>query len=221
MYHFRKTFQLDGRQATFVVHVSADNRYRLWVNGHAVCSGPARGDLGHWNFETVDIAGYLQTGSNTVAAVVWNMGVYAPVAQITNRTAFVLQGDGKAEQVVNSDRRWKVVRDSAYSPCSTDNGERLRTYMVIGPGDDVKGAWYPWGWEQPGYDDSGWPAAEEVGRPEPWGSGSDNWWTLVPRAIPLMEEKQQRIPEVRRIAGRRSANDFGGADGDAGRQRGV
>jgi hypothetical protein len=117
VYHFRKTFQLDGRPATFVVHVSADNRYRLWVNGHVVCSGPARGDPGHWNFETVDIAGYLQTGSNTVAAVVWNMGVYAPVAQITNRTAFVLQGDGKAEQAVNSDRRWKVVRDSAYSPC--------------------------------------------------------------------------------------------------------
>ncbi len=201
VYHFRKTFQLDGRPASFVVHVSADNRYRLWVNGHAVASGPARGDLGHWNFETVDIAGYLQAGSNTVAALVWNMGVYAPVAQITNRTAFVLEGDGKAEQVVNSDRRWKVVRDSAYSPCSTDNGERLRTYMVIGPGDDVKGAWYPWGWEQPGYDDTGWPAAVEVGRPEPWGSGSDNWWTLVPRSIPLMEEKQQRIPQVRRIEG--------------------
>jgi alpha-L-rhamnosidase len=200
VYHFRKTFQLDARPATFVVHVSADNRYRLWVNGHAVCSGPARGDLGHWNFETVDIASYLQAGSNTVAAMVWNMGVYAPVAQITNRTAFVLQGDGKAEQVANSDRKWKVVRDSAYSPCSTDNGARLRTYMVIGPGDDVQGAWYPWGWEQPGYDDQRWPVAEELGRPEPWGSGSDNWWTLVPRGIPLMEERQQRIPQIRRWA---------------------
>jgi alpha-L-rhamnosidase len=201
VYHFRRTFPLDVRPARFVVHVSADNRYRLWVNGHAVCSGPARGDLGHWNYETVDIAGYLQAGSNTLAALVWNMGVYAPVAQISNRTAFVLQGDGKEEQAANSDRRWKVVRDSAYSPCSTDNGSRLRTYMVIGPGDDVQGAWYPWGWEQPGYDDQGWPAAEAVSNPEPWGSGSDNWWTLVPRGIPLMEERQQRIPQVRRVSG--------------------
>jgi alpha-L-rhamnosidase len=199
VYHFRRTFQLDARPATFIVHVSADNRYRLWVNGHVVCSGPARGDLAHWNYETVDIANYLQPGSNTLAALVWNMGIYAPVAQISNRTAFVLQGDGKEEQVVNSDRRWKVVRDSAYSPCSTDNGARLRTYMVIGPGDSVQGALFPWRWEQPGFDDTGWPAAEAVGSPQPWGSGSDNWWTLVPRGIPLMEERQQRIPQVRRI----------------------
>jgi len=201
VFHFRRSFQLDRQPASFVVHVSADNRYRLWVNGHAVCSGPARGDLTHWNFETVDIAPYLQAGTNLVAALVWNMGVYAPVAQISNRTAFVLQGDGKEEQVANTGRGWKVVQDSAYSPCSTDNGARLRTYMVIGPGDSVEGSRYPWGWERPGYDDQGWLAAEEVGSPSPWGSGTDNWWTLVPRGIPLMEERLQRISQVRRIAG--------------------
>jgi alpha-L-rhamnosidase len=198
VYHFRRSFQLDRQPASFVVHVSADNRYRLWVNGHAVCSGPARGDLGHWNFETVDIAHWLQPGQNELAALVWNMGVYAPVAQISNRTAFVLQGDGKEEQVVNTGRNWKVVQDSAYSPCSTDNGARLRTYMVIGPGDSVQGDRYPWGWEQPGYDDQGWLPAEQVSSPSPWGSGTDNWWTLVPRGIPLMEERQQRIPMVRK-----------------------
>jgi inosine-uridine nucleoside N-ribohydrolase len=201
VYHFRRTFQLNARPAAFVVHVSADNRYRLWVNGHAVCSGPARGDLGHWNFETVDIAGYLQPGENTLAALVWNMGVDAPVAQVSNRTAFVLQGDGKEEQVVNTDRSWRVAFDSAYRPCSTDNGSRLRTYMVVGPGDSVQGGRYPWGWEQPGFDDQGWVPAAQVSSPSPWGSGTDNWWTLVPRGIPLMEERQQRIGLVRRIAG--------------------
>jgi alpha-L-rhamnosidase len=195
VYHFRKTFMLDGKPASYVVHVSADNRYRLFVNGRAVCSGPARGDLQHWNFETVDIAGYLQGGKNVVAALVWNMSVYAPVAQITNRTAFVLQGDGAAE-AINSNRQWKVIRDSAYTPCSTDNGPRLHTYMVVGPGDEVRGAAYPWGWEQPAYEDKGWSAAVDVGTPSPWGTGSDNWWTLVPREIPLMEERQQRIPNV-------------------------
>jgi alpha-L-rhamnosidase len=196
VYHFRRTFQLDTRPATFVVHVSADNRYRLWVNGHAVCSGPARGDLQHWNFETVDIAGYLQPGENTLAAIVWNMGVYAPAAQISNQTAFLVQGDGKAEQAVNTGRNWKVVRDSAYHPCSTDNGARLRTYMVIGPGDSVQGGAYPWGWEQSGYDDQGWRQAVGVTRPASWGSGTDNLWTLVPRGIPQMEERQQRIPVI-------------------------
>jgi hypothetical protein len=201
VYHFRRTFQLDTRPARFVVHVSADNRYRLWVNGHAVCSGPARGDLGHWNFETIDIAGWLQAGQNELAALVWNMGVYAPVAQISNRTAFVLQGDEASESFVNTDRKWKVMQDSAYSPCSTDNGARLRTYMVIGPGDSVQGALYPWGWEQPGYDDGRWASAAVVAGASPWGSGTDNWWTLVPRGIPLMEERLQRIPMVCRWQG--------------------
>ena len=201
VYHFRKSFSLDRKPATFVVHVSADNRYRLLVNGHAVCSGPARGDPGHWNFETVDIAGWLEAGQNTVAALVWNMGVYAPVAQMSNRTAFLLQGDGAAEQIVNSDRSWKVIRDSSYSPCSTDNGARLHTYMVIGPGDDVNGTLCPWGWEQPGYDDGRWVAAESIAGAVPWGVGTDNLWTLVPRGIPLMEERLQRIPQVRRWDG--------------------
>ena len=198
VYHFRRHFHLDAQPASFVVHVSADNRYRLWVNGRPVCSGPARGDLEHWNFETVDIAPYLHGGDNELAALVWNMGVDAPVAQISNRTAFLLQGDGKEEQLVNSDQNWKVLRDSAYRPCSTDNGARLRTYMVVGPGDEVAGDRYPWGWEQPGYDDRGWMDAVDVSRPAPWGTGTDNLWTLVPRTIPLMEERQQRIPKLRR-----------------------
>jgi alpha-L-rhamnosidase len=201
VYHFRRSFALERQPSSFIVHVSADNRYRLWVNGHAVCSGPARGDLQHWNFETVDIAGYLQPGQNTLAALVWNMGVYAPAAQISNRTAFVVQGDGKEEQVVNTGRNWKVVPDSAYNPCSTDIGARLGVYLVTGPGDSVQGAWYPWGWEQPGYDDQRWLPAVDVSNPSPWGSGTDNWWTLVPRGIPPMEERQQRIPLVRRIVG--------------------
>ncbi|HET6255432.1 MAG TPA: nucleoside hydrolase [Puia sp.] len=217
VFHFRRSFTLAGRPAAFVIHVSADNRYRLWVNGHAVCSGPARGDLEHWNFETVDIAGYLRAGENTIAALVWNMGVYAPVAQISNRTAFVLQGDGKEEQVVNTGRRWKVAVDSAYHPCSTDNGARLHSYMVVGPGDSVEGDRYPWGWEQAGYDDKNWPVAAEVSSPSPWGSGSDNWWTLVPRGIPLMEERQQRIPLVRRwTGGGRGTEDTGRSAVDEG-----
>src|ERR1019366_4236916 len=33
VYHFRKTFELPARPERFLVHVSADNRYQLFVNG--------------------------------------------------------------------------------------------------------------------------------------------------------------------------------------------
>lgn len=199
VFHFRKTFRINIRPEHYIIHVSADNRYRLFVNGVPVCSGPARGDLYHWYYETVDIAQYLQAGENTIAALVWNMGVYAPVAQISDRTAFVLQGDGERETAVNSNKSWKVIQDSAYSPCSTDNNIRLKAYMVTGPGDEINGTFYPWGWEQPGYNDSAWQQASEIGSPQPEGSGSDNLWTLVPRNIPLMEDSMQRIAEARRV----------------------
>ena len=78
VYHFRRTFDLNSTPEKFVIHVSADNRYRLFVNGQGVCRGPARGDLMHWRFETVDIASYLVKGKNTIAAVVWNFGESIP-----------------------------------------------------------------------------------------------------------------------------------------------
>ena len=201
VYHFRKQFDLPAKPERFVVHVSADNRYRLFVNGEAVCSGPARGDLAHWNFETVDIAQYLHSGTNTLAAQVWNMAEYAAVAQITNQTGFVLQGDGAKEQVVNTNDSWKIYHDSAYNPCSLDNGSKMHSYMVIGPGDSVRAEHYPWGWQTPKYNDGSWQSARNISAPVPYGVGSDNLWTLVPRTIPQMEETQQRIPSYRNMTG--------------------
>ena len=212
VYHFRKTLNLSAKPSRYIIHISADNRYRLWVNGQPICSGPARGDLYNWNFETVDIAPYLQAGSNVLAALVWNMGVYAPVAQVSNQTGLVVQGDTDAEKEVNTNTTWKVYTNKAYTPCSVDNGRRLHSYMVIGPGDHVKAADYPWSWEQPKYDDNSWPAAVTVTTPEPAGYGSDNLWTLVPRSIPLMEETPQRLQKVRRAQGITANDDFLGGN---------
>ena len=201
VYHFRKIFNLPSVPSKFVIHVTADNRYRLFVNGKPVSSGPARGDLYNWHYETVDIASYLVTGNNVLAAVVWNMGTHAPVAQISNQTGFLLQGDTKQEEIVNTNQSWKVIENKSYTPCSIDNGRRLRTYMVVGPGDHVDGTLYPWGWETPGYSDQQWLAAVPVTNAVQAGYGTDNLWTLTPRTIPLMEESEQRIPLIRKTDG--------------------
>jgi hypothetical protein len=204
VFHFRKNFELREKPGSFVVHVSADNRYRLFVNGQPVGSGPARGDLAHWHYETYDLAPHLKAGKNVLAALVWNMAEHAPVAQQTIATAFLMQGNSTAEAVVNTGVRnsgWKVAKNEAYTPCSTDNMPRLRTYMVIGPGDRVDAARFPWGWETPDFDDEAWPAARGYHHADPQGQGTDNLWTLLPRSIPMMEETPQRGLVVRRTAG--------------------
>jgi alpha-L-rhamnosidase len=92
VYHFRKDFELVARPDRFVVRISADNRYRLFVNEVEVSNGPARSDLMHWRYETVDIAGQLHPGHNVVAALVWNFGQNRRAAQLSLRTAFLMQG---------------------------------------------------------------------------------------------------------------------------------
>src|SRR5690242_10382317 len=56
IYYFRKKISLSEKPDSFIVNVSADNRYMLFVNEKFVSLGPARNDLYHWNFQTVDLA---------------------------------------------------------------------------------------------------------------------------------------------------------------------
>jgi alpha-L-rhamnosidase len=48
VFHFRKNFDLKEQPKEFIINISADNRYRLFVNGKAVCFGPARSDCHAW-----------------------------------------------------------------------------------------------------------------------------------------------------------------------------
>jgi alpha-L-rhamnosidase len=201
VFHFRKTFSLDSVPSRFVVHASGDNRYELFVNGERVVAGPARGDLFHWRFETLDIAPYLRAGKNVLAAVVWNYAELAPMAQMTNETGFLLQGNGAAESVVNTDNSWKCLRDEALTPIPWDPN-KVSGYFVVGPGEDWNGSRYPWGWETLDYDDSGWKSPRQLDPGSPRGArDSHSRWMLVPRPIPLMEEKLERLPRVARAEG--------------------
>ena len=72
MYLFRKSFALNEVPSEFGLRISADNRYKLFVNGTLVSVGPNWGDIKHWNYQIVDIAPHLKQGGNTLAVKVWN-----------------------------------------------------------------------------------------------------------------------------------------------------
>lgn len=212
VYHFRKSFNLQSVPASFIVHVTADNRYELFVNARRVAWGPARGDLSHWRYESVDLAPYLRAGKNTLAAVVWNFAQYAPEAQVTNQTGFLLQGNSEAERVVDTNNGWKCARNPAYTPLPYTSAQ-MRGYFVVGPGDRVDGTLYPWGWQSTDFDDSAWPDAgvDSRGVGSPWGvRDAGNRWMLVPRSIPMMEEKPERLAAVRQASGIQVPTEFPG-----------
>lgn len=197
VYHFRKNLDMPVVPAEFIVHASADNRYQLFVNGRRVAFGPARGDLMHWNFESIDIAPYLKPGANTLAAVVWNFANLKPWAQHSNRTGFILQGNGEAESAVNTGSSWKVIKNEAYVPAGAGSETTEGQFVVVGPCDDVDGTKYPWGWETTGYNDSAWADAAELipGKPRHAGTGIE--WGLEPRQIPAMEAFPQKFAKIR------------------------
>ncbi|HLX90592.1 MAG TPA: alpha-L-rhamnosidase N-terminal domain-containing protein, partial [Puia sp.] len=198
VFHFRKTITLPDKPESFVINISADNRYRLFVNGISVCTGPARSDLANWNFETIDIAPFLHKGENIIAATVWNFGEYRPYSQISYQTAFIIQGNTEKEFIINTNKTWKAIQDSAYSPFPIDRS-KIHTYIVTAEGEKVDGNLYPWNFEKPEFDDSRWRQAVQLGYAAKSRTyGTDGNWMLVPRAIPLAEETAQRFATVRR-----------------------
>src|SRR5215510_558212 len=112
VYYFRKKITLTEKPDSFIVHVSADNRYVLIINEKFVSLGPPRNDLSNWNFQTIDIAPYLTNGNNVITATVWNEGEYRPEGQISNRTGFLLQGNTSKEEIVNTNPSWKCLKSS-------------------------------------------------------------------------------------------------------------
>ena len=195
---FRKSFYLDTLPHQFKVRVSADNRYKLYVNGKLLALGPARGDLYFWNYETVDLAPFLQKGKNIVAALVWNFAEWRPEAQISYRTGFILQGHSQQEAVLNTDTSWKVIRDSSYQPMSPS----VPGYYVVGPGERIDMKLHARGWETLLYNDTAWLKA----RPLAIGWTKETTfdapgWMLVPSMLPQMETKVQRLKALRKAEG--------------------
>lgn len=198
VYKFRKEFSLDDKPSSFVVHVSGDNRYKLFVNGKLVAAGPTRGDLYYWNYETIDLAAYLLPGNNTIAALVFNDGKQKPEAQISYMTAFILQGNSEAEEIVNTNKSWKVIKDSSYSPRSV----KVTGYYVAGPGENINMNHHVQGWEHGSYDDGTWKPARQIFKGLSKEAAFDSrGWMLVPSPIPLMELKEQRLKSLRNNGG--------------------
>lgn len=207
VYHLRKIFELPSVPEKFIVHISADNRFRLLVNGAHVTEGPARGDLTHWRFETLDLSTYLKSGKNTIAAVVWNFGEHKALATISNRTAFIMQGDSEAEKAINTDESWKIIQNKAYAPIPF-GPVAFHGYFVVGPGEKFDATKNIWDWQKPDYDDGNWESAVKLGKGTPRGNNSHENWLLVQNLLPPMESVPQRFQRIRRNTGIRASDQF-------------
>jgi alpha-L-rhamnosidase len=208
--HFRRVITLPDVPAHVVVHVSADNRYILHVNGRLVGRGPARGDLVHWSFESYDLAPLLAAGPNVIAATVWNFGVDAPMAQMSRRTGFLLQADDPAHAALNTGPDWlaAVERGHEVNPAALDEIRARHFYYAAAPGERRDGRVFDWTWDGPDGGAGGWAPAFAIGRGHPASiSRGPGWmrspegWLLVPDTMPSLDLGPDTVGRIVRAEG--------------------
>ncbi|QGQ95546.1 hypothetical protein EHS13_11975 [Paenibacillus psychroresistens] len=201
MVYFRRSFELEEiNQARLLIRISADSRYRLFINGIAVSAGPCKGDENTHYYETVDVTEYLQAGLNVLAAQVIHYAFdltggaeSGPISvRRSDQGGFFLEGSlvdsaGDVMEALNSNEAWQVLRLDS-------DGMKLHkeTFtLFIGGGENVDGSKLPHGWEQADYDAGEWGLAVVVADAYDSMYGQLSRWLLTPRAIPLMGESKQ------------------------------
>lgn len=198
VYLFRRTLDLAAAPEHFPVLVSADNRYKLFVNGRQVSLGPARCDIEHWNYETVDLAPQLHGGTNVIAALVWNEGPGRAEAQFSLRSAFILQGGSPEAAVLNTGSGWKCTADPGWSICREGT---VIGYFVAPPSEELDMGRSVRGWQEADFDDSAWSEPRSISRGTPKrtvGIDCGKTWRLVPSPLPQLERRFQRFASIRR-----------------------
>ena len=196
--HFRKVIEVPERALHFVVQVSADNQFVFYVNGDRVGMGPARSDLAHWRYETFELAPYLHPGKNVLAATVWNFGVRAAVAQMSDRNGFLVHGEGQAERAADTDSSWEVEQEKGISTFSPSTN----FYFAAGPGERIDGTKFDWTWNAEDASGGAWSKAIRLGRGSLRGeTDAPNNWQLVADPLPAMERREVPSGRVVRVTG--------------------
>jgi len=195
---FRHELTLNELPETAIIKVSADSRYRLYVNGKSVSFGPCKGDGQVWYYETVDIAPFLKEGNNVLSAKVLRLSPSRKGNHSIWRTdypGFYLHGemrigDETIPLVADEAWKWKECVDVKFIPES-----KVMVYLDIF--EQSSGDASVQGWTTLDYDMSDWHTAVPYSLFElPRGSSPAN---LLPRPIPQMFERSVAFTDVQKV----------------------
>jgi len=119
---FRKTFSIDRLPGRAILFMTADVRFRVYINGFPVGEGPVNtgGDYGdkkspsYWYYSSFNVRERLKKGRNTIAVEVFSWALeYSDVTSSFGRLIGELQNGDK--DIVATDTSWKANIDSSYS----------------------------------------------------------------------------------------------------------
>jgi len=202
---------------TAVLHITADTRYVLWINGERIGEGPVRAWPAHYRYDTYDLGAYLRPGRNVIAVLIHHYGV-GTFQSLPTRAGLLVQLEWEGKPQVVTDESWKVRINTAYrghtygaeSPrISCQQGwvefftaleEPPHTWIDEGypnPRRSYKAERYRPLWMSNAFDDSQWEDATVIGP-----AGMEPWRSLLPRDIPFLTHEPlypAAVLEARRV----------------------
>lgn len=195
---YRRGFSLDHDE-TIRVHVTADERYELFLDGVRVGRGPERGDRFNWFYETYDFQ--IPRGRHVFVARVWSLGDRAPYAQMSLRPGFLFSPEGRfIGQLGTGVAAWDTRRLEGVS--FVDPTPAWGTGANV----EIDAARFPWGFEKGEGD--GWVPATVLheGRDARVANEVPPIHLLRPALLPAMMEREIRVGTVRFVSAPPSAD---------------
>lgn len=205
--YFRCCFEID-KNAVLEAAVSANSRYRLWVNERPVLSGPCRGDRWYTYYDQVDLSKYLVKGKNVIAvqvvlfdestvldggherAPIYSVVSHSPLHLLAMRGQ-VTDGEGNVlSDITTGAADWKVSLENSFYLVK---GNEKNIYLgAMSEHIDCRESSLQW--KQADYDDAKWlsaaeaaPACHDATRKL---VGLMDDIHLYPRPIPLLYEQE-------------------------------
>jgi len=167
---FRKSIRLAKPPGKAVLHLFADARYILWVNGQYVDRGPARFQPNGPEYDSVDLTRKLKAGENLIALLVTGNLSGGKVMRHAPGLTALLEIDGK--EAARTDASWKWSTQTRYRKITASWAD-LRDAEIDARTEDGD-------WTLPAYADTAWQPAFSI--------RGDGWGPLTARRIPMLRE---------------------------------
>lgn len=152
---FRKKFCCDILSKNALVYISADDYYKLYINGRFVAQGPAPSYHFNYNYNVIDVSKYLQKGVNIIAVHTLYQGLINRVWQSgDNRHGLILDLVIDGKTVVASDESFKTTPHTAYTETGMCGYQTQFLERYDSRASEV-------GFEKADFDDSSWSFAQE------------------------------------------------------------
>jgi hypothetical protein len=179
---FRRAISLTTRPREARLRITADARYRLFVNGEPVHFGPARCFPDQQCVDELDIAEYLNEGENVIAVIAHQFGIGTFQSVWREASGLLIDGiietDGDKPVELHTPGEWLCKTSSAWKR------DVARSAIQMGFQEHFDGEAEPPTWMLPGFN-----ASEQDGWRKPFDCGPAGvhpWTTLVPRQVPLL-----------------------------------